>query len=474
MYNTTQYTIKKPGQIEGIGVHTGVSVSVTCLPAPPNHGIQFQRMDLPSQPMIPATANYVVATNRGTTLAYETGQVKTVEHLLAAITALQIDNILVQLDGEEVPIMDGSAAPFITLLEEGGLADQHVPRKFFTIDEPIIHEESSGSSFKIFPWDSYALDVALAEDTPLLHAQSANLADITHFATNIAGARTFTFIKDLLPLHEQGLIKGGDCINALLLADKKYTKEELTTLAKKIGKEFTEKDIIQAGSSEGSQLRYSNEPARHKLLDIVGDLALVGRPIKGQIIAYKPGHAANIALAKKLRKMMLRQEAKGAPAYHINQPPIFNAEKIRELLPHRYPFQLVDKVIHLDQESITGIKNVTINEPFFQGHFPSTPVMPGVLQVEAMIQVGGIFILSGVDDPENYLTYFLGIDECKFRKMVVPGDTLVLQCHLATPIKYSETATQIRSFVKVQGRAFVGNQLACQATMFAQSVKEKG
>lgn len=462
--HTAQHTIQQVVTLSGVGIHTGCQATLTCLPAPPDHGIKFQRVDVPGRPVIEATADRVVDVTRSTTLGCSQVRIGTVEHVLAALSGLEIDNVLIQLDGREVPIMDGSALPFVEALQQAGLVEQGVPRRFFQVNEALVHrDEAQDIELAAFRLNDYRLAVMIGYAATVLQSQHASLARIGDFAQEIAPCRTFAFLHELEALHSQGLIQGGDLDNAVVIVDREPSVQELARLARLFNKANIR--VTQAGMLNNVTLHYPNEPARHKLLDLVGDLALVGRPIKGQIVAHMPGHAANVAFAKKLRKMMLQQEGLTIPRYDLNSEPVFDIGQITKMLPHRYPFQLVDKVIQLDGRTVTGIKNVTINEPFFQGHFPNNPVMPGVLQIEAIVQTGGILVLNTVSDPENYSTYFLGIDQCRFRKMVLPGDTLVMRCELLANIK--------RGIAKMKGSAFVGNKLACEAIMIAQIVKER-
>lgn len=458
-----QHTIQAPVTFSGVGIHSDCTATVTCLPAPPDHGIKFQRTDIEDQPIVEAIVDHVVDVTRSTTLRHNTAYVDTVEHLLAALGGLEIDNILIQIDGPEVPILDGSALPFVKAFQEVGLTNQGVPRRFFQINESVIYEnESQGVELSAFPLDDYKISVMIGYEIERLHNQHAHLSNIADFAKEIAPSRTFAFLSEIQSLHEHGLIRGGNLDNALVIIDKEISPEEMSNLTKLFNKKGI--NLTDGGVLNNVKLYFPNEPARHKLLDLTGDLVLVGRPIKGHIVAHKPGHAANVAFAKKLRKVMLQQENVTIPVYDPNMEPILDIKKITNMLPHRYPFQLVDKVIQLDKRTVTGIKNVTINEPFFQGHFPSNPVMPGVLQVEAIVQTGGVLVLSTVPDPEKYSTYFLAIEQCRFRKMVLPGDTLIMHCELLSEIK--------RGIVKMRGRAFVGNKLACEAVMTAQIVKQ--
>jgi UDP-3-O-[3-hydroxymyristoyl] N-acetylglucosamine deacetylase/3-hydroxyacyl-[acyl-carrier-protein] dehydratase len=460
---TIQHTIQAPVKLAGIGMHTGHQVNVTCLPAAPNHGIQFQRIDLPDQPLIPALVDYVVDTTRSTTLGKANIRIGMVEHILAALTGLEIDNILIQLDGPEVPILDGSAAPFIHALQQVKPISQGVARNFLQIKEPLLYEEA-GREISAFPLPDYRLSVMISYDHPTLQNQHASLKQLSDFIHDIAPCRTFALLHEIKALYNQGLIQAGSLANALVFSREQPSAEELSDLTKLFNNHIN-LAISDHGILNHTHLHFPNEPARHKLLDVMGDLALVGCPIQGQIIAHKPGHGINVAFAKKLRQYSLQQANTSIPAYDPTSNPIFDIKQITKLLPHRYPFQLVDKIIQINAQKITGIKNVTINEPFFQGHFPQNPVMPGVLQIEALVQTGGVLVLNNVPDPENYSTYFLAIDQCRFKKMVLPGDTLVMRCELLAEVK--------RGIAKMQGKAFVGNTLACEAIMTALIIKDK-
>jgi len=464
---TTQHTIQGSVKLSGVGIHAGHVATLTLLPAPPDHGIKFQRVDIAGQPIIDAIAERVIDVSKNTTLGLdEEIRISTVEHILAALSGLEVDNVLIQLDGPEVPMMDGSAWPFVKALQQAGLVAQDMPRRFFKVDETVFYQEKARNiELAAFPHDEYRLAVMIGYDNTVLQSQHAALACIEDFVQEIAPCRTFSFLQELEALHRQGLIQGGNLENAVVIVDKEVSSQELTHLAGLFKANKVDLQPTQAGILNNITLHYPNEPARHKLLDLMGDLALIGRPIQGQIVAHKPGHAANVAFAKKLRKLMLQQDSLAIPQYDVNSEPVFDIKQITKMLPHRYPFQLVDKVIQLDKRTVTGIKNVTINEPFFQGHFPNHPVMPGVLQIEAMVQTGGVLVLSTVPDPENYSTYFLAIEQCRFRKMVLPGDTLVMRCELLADIK--------RGIAKMRGTAFVGNKLACEAIMTAQIVKEQ-
>jgi UDP-3-O-[3-hydroxymyristoyl] N-acetylglucosamine deacetylase/3-hydroxyacyl-[acyl-carrier-protein] dehydratase len=461
--NTKQHTIAEPVTLSGVGLHTGVEANMTFLPAPINHGIKFQRVDLPGQPVVEADVDYVVDLSRGTTIEKNGARVNTVEHTLAALVGLEIDNVLIQLDGPEPPIMDGSSIYFVEALQRAGLQEQNALRNFFEITESVFYkDESKNIEIAGLPLDDYRLTVMVDYNSPVLGSQHASLNNIKHFSTEIASCRTFCFLHELEMLYKQNLIQGGDLNNAIVVVDRIVKDDELDYLAKLFNQPKIE--VKSEGILNNVQLRYKNEPARHKLLDMVGDLALAGRPIKGQILAARPGHAANVAFAKKLKKIMQESAKKTIPDYDPKMPPILDINQISRILPHRYPFRLVDKIYHLDETSVAGVKNVTINEPFFEGHFPGNPVMPGVLQIEAMAQTGGILVLNTVDDPENYWTYFLAIESCRFRKMVLPGDTIVFKCELVAPIK--------RGIAKMQGQAFVAGNLVCEAVMSASIVRK--
>ncbi len=460
LYNK-QHTIKKQVTISGVGLHTGIDVTMKFLPAPEGHGIKFQRVDMEGQPIVDADVDNVVDVSRGTSIEQSGARINTVEHTLAALVGLQIDNVLIQLDGPEPPIMDGSSIQFVKKLKEAGLEEQNAPRDFLVVSESVFYRDAEREvEMAALPLDDFRVTVMVDYNSPVLGSQHASLNDINQFEEEIAASRTFCFLHELETLYKNNLIQGGDLNNAIVVVDRVISKEELDDLAKLFNKEAVE--VRTEGILNNVELRHKNEPARHKLLDVVGDLALVGKPIKAQILAARPGHAANVAFAKKLKKTLTKGRA-NIPRYDPNRLPVLDINGIANILPHRYPFLLIDKIIHLDESSVEGIKNVTMNEFFFQGHFPENPVMPGVLQVEAMAQIGGILVLNTVPDPENYWTYFLGIDNFRFRKMVLPGDTLVFRCELTAPIK--------RGIAKMDGRAYVGNNLVCEGSMTASIVR---
>ena len=458
---TKQHTIKESVTVSGVGLHTGVTANMTFTPAPPNHGIKFQRIDLPDEPVVDADVDYVVDLSRGTTIEHNGARVNTVEHTLAALVGLEIDNVLIKIDGPEPPILDGSSSMFIDALEQVGFEEQNALRNFLEVNESMMYRDNDRDvEIAALPLDDFRVTVMVDYNSPVLGSQHASLNNIADFKKEIASSRTFCFLHELEMLYKNGLVKGGDLNNAIVVVDRVVQDEELDYLAGLFNKPKVE--VKKEGILNNIELRHKNEPARHKLLDVVGDLALVGRPIKGQILAARPGHAANVAFAKKLKKAMLLNKS-FAPNYDPNLPPVLDINQITQILPHRYPFLLIDKIIHLDDTTVAGIKNVTMNEPFFTGHFPGNPVMPGVLQVEAMAQIGGILVLNTVSDPENYTPYFLGIDKCKFRKMVIPGDTIKFKCELNAPIK--------RGIAQMSGYAYVGNTLVCEASMTARIVK---
>ena len=461
--NDKQHTIKAPVTVRGIGLHTGVEATMTFCPAPVGHGYKFQRVDLPGQPVVDADVDNVVDLSRGTTIEQNGARVNTVEHTLAALVGMQLDNVLIQLSGPEPPIMDGSSAEFIKAIESVGLEEQNALRNYYEIPESIRYVDNArGVEIAALPLSDYRLTVMVDYNSPVLGSQHATLTDIGLFGEEIASSRTFCFLHELEMLYKNNLIRGGDLSNAIVVVDRVVTDDELNDLAKMLGKPRV--SVKKEGILNNVDLRHKNEPARHKLLDLVGDLALVGRPLKGQILAARPGHAANVAFAKKIKKKMLEARSNPVPLYDPSREPVMDVNRIMQVLPHRYPFLLIDKVVHLDDQVVTAVKNVSINEPFFQGHFPGNPVMPGVLQIEGLAQTGGILVMNTVPDPENYWQYFLGIENARFRKKVLPGDTIVYHCQLLAPIK--------RGIAKMRGQAFVNGKVVCEAEMSAAIVRK--
>lgn len=458
-----QKTLKESFVISGKGLHTGLNVTATFLPAAENTGYKIQRVDLPDQPIIDAVAESVVETTRGTVIARGEARVSTIEHAMAALYCADIDNCLIQVDAPELPILDGSAIVYAEAIERVGVVEQKAEKDYFIIKSKIeLVDEATGSSIVVLPDDEFSINAMVAYDSPILSNQFAALDHIADFKQQIAASRTFVFVREIEPLLKHGLIKGGDLDNAIVIYDRVMEQEELDRLADSLG--VDRKPAHQLGYLNNKPLVYENEPARHKLLDILGDIALVGRPIRGRILATRPGHTINNKFARFLCKEIRRQDLQ-APIYDPNKVPLMDTNKIRSLLPHRYPFLLVDKVIEMGEKHIVGVKNVSGNEPFFQGHFPQEPVMPGVLIVEAMAQTGGLLVLSSVDDPERYSTYFMKIDNVKFRQKVVPGDTLVFHLSMMTELR--------RGCAYMKGYAFVGEKIVAEAEFMAQIIKNK-
>lgn len=458
-----QKTLKNSFSVSGKGLHTGLEITATFLPAPEHHGYKIQRIDLEGQPTIDALAENVVETSRGTVIADGDVRVGTIEHAMAALYAAEIDNCLIQVNAPELPILDGSAAVYADEIERCGLVEQNAEREYYLIKSKIeLHDEESGSSIVVLPDDEFSVNVLISFDSPILNNQFASLDDLHDFKKEIAGARTFVFVREVEPLVKHNLIKGGDLDNAIVIYDQKTSQTELDRLADLLG--VPHKHVDELGYINNKPLEFDNEPARHKLLDVIGDLALIGKPIRGRIIATHPGHGINNKLARVIRKDIRLNDVQ-APVYDPNATPVMDINRIRELLPHRYPFLLVDKIIEIGQTHIVGVKNISVNEPFFQGHFPEEPVMPGVLQIEAMAQTGGLLVLNTVDEPERYSTYFMKIDGVKFRQKVVPGDTLILRLELLAPIR--------RGISTMKGYVFVGDKLVSEAEFMAQIIKNK-
>ncbi len=460
-----QQTIKDAVVIDGIGLHTGRQVRMTLKPAPVDFGFKFQRTDLEGMPIIAADVNKVVSTNRGTTLKSDEAQVSTVEHALSAFIGLGLDNILIEIDGPEVPIMDGSAMPFIHAIERVGIIEQNAQREYFEILEPISYkDEVTGTELLALPANDFSVTVMIDFKSPVLSHQYASLEHTPQYKDEIAPCRTFVFLHELEQLLGQGLIKGGDLENAVVIVDRLMSQDELDILAKKLGKPSVK--VEREGVLNTTQLRFNNEPARHKLLDVMGDLALVGKHIKGRIVATKPGHMANVAFAKILKKQYMEsRKLQGIPKYDSSTKTIMDINQISKKLPHRFPFLLVDKVIELTPTVVVGVKNITMNEWMFQGHFPNNPVFPGVLQVEAMAQTGGLLALANTSDDEQWDTYFLKIENCKFKDKVIPGDTMVIKMELKEPIR--------RGIVHMQGYCYVGNKMVSEAELTAMIQKRQ-
>lgn len=458
-----QITLCTSFTVSGKGLHSGRELTAEFCPAPDNHGYKIQRTDLEGEPTIDCLAEYVASTCRGTVLAKGDVTVSTIEHAMAALYASGIDNCLIKVNGPEMPILDGSARYYIEAIEKAGITEQKLDKDFYIVKHKIeVADEATGSKIMILPDDEFSVEVKVNFNSPVLANQYASMEHVDEFRTEIAPARTFVFVREIEPLLNTGLIKGGDLDNAIVIYDSPMSEENLKRIAELVGVECPH--IESYGYINESPLQFDNEPARHKLLDIIGDLALIGRPLKGKVIATKPGHGINTTMAKEIRRDIKRQEIQ-APAYNPNKETLMDNNRIRELLPHRYPFLLVDKVIEMGSQYIVGVKNVTTNEPFFQGHFPQEPVMPGVLMVEAMAQTGGLLVLSTVDEPERYSTYFMKIDNVKFRQKVVPGDTLLFHVSFMTEMR--------RGCAVMKGRAFVGEKIVCECEFMAQIVKNK-
>jgi len=458
-----QRTIKKAVSVTGKGLHTGILATVTFKPAPVNHWYKFKRIDLPNQPVIDADVDNVTDTERGTTLQQNGGKIATAEHLLAALVGLEIDNVLIEVNGPEIPIMDGSSMPFVLALEEAGIEEQEEDRVYFELKDILSYEDANKRiEMLAVPQDSYRITVMVDYNSPVLGTQHATIYSAKEFKQEVASCRTFVFLHELELLISHNLIKGGDLDNAVVLVDRDLPQEKLDYLAKVFNKPKVK--VVAQGILNNTQLKFFNEPARHKLLDMVGDLALVGMPLKAHILAARPGHSGNVAFAKKIKEA-IKKSKKSVPRFNTTGEPLLNVNEIMKLLPHRPPFLLVDKILELSENHVVGLKNVTMNEDFFRGHFPGNPIMPGVLQIEAMAQTGGILALKSVPDPENYLTYFMKIDNVRFRNQVLPGDTLIFHCELLSPVR--------RGIFHMKGTAYVGDKIATEAEMMAQIVKVK-
>ncbi|MDR2953961.1 MAG: bifunctional UDP-3-O-[3-hydroxymyristoyl] N-acetylglucosamine deacetylase/3-hydroxyacyl-ACP dehydratase [Prevotella sp.] len=458
-----QQTLKDSFTLKGKGLHTGLPITITFNPAPDNFGYKIKRVDLDDQPIIEALAENVGNTQRGTVLIKGDIHISTVEHAMAALYALRIDNCLIEVNAPEFPILDGSSIQYIEAIRKVGIQEQIEERDYFVVRHKMeVEDKETGSKLTLLPDDRFCINSFIEFESKYIPNQSATLENLEDFEKDIANARTFVFVREIQKLRDAGLIKGGDLDNAIVIYERQISQEDLDSLADLLG--VPHKDATELGYLNNKQIIYPNEPARHKLLDIIGDMALIGKPIKGRIIATRPGHKINNKLARLIRKQIKQNEVQ-PPIYDPNKESVFDINKIKELLPHRYPFLMVDKVIEIGAKHVVGIKNITTNEPYFQGHFPQEPVMPGVLQVEAMAQVGGILVLSQLEEPERYSTYFLKIDSVKFRGKVVPGDTLIFHLSLI-----SETR---RGIANMKGYAFIGDKLVSEAEFTAQIVKNK-
>ena len=461
--STKQKTIKNSISLSGVGLHTGKKATVTFKAAPENHGFVFQRVDIEGQPTIKADCDLVVDTSRGTTIEQHGAKVHTTEHLLAAAYGLEIDNLLIEINGPEVPILDGSAHFFLQALKDAGIEDQEAEKNYFVVEENITYEDLNRMTEMLaVPQDEFRLTVMVDYNSPTLGTQHAHMYKLGEFEENISMCRTFVFLRELEFLAKNNLIKGGDLDNAIVLVDHIPPQEKLDEIAELLGKPKI--SVTDTGVLNNLKLHFQDEPARHKLLDIVGDLALVGRPIKGHILAARPGHKGNVDFAR-IVKAEIKKRERACPKFDLNAEPIYDINSIEKILPHRYPMLLVDKIIELSDTHVVGVKNVTMNEQFFQGHFPGAPVMPGVLQIEAMAQTGGILALSTVPDPENYLTYFVKIDKAKFKRKVIPGDVLIFRLDLLQPIR--------RGMVLMAAKAYVDGNIVAEGELMAQIVKEK-
>lgn len=459
-----QKTLREEVSLSGIGLHTGRNVNLKIKPAKENTGFVFVRVDLEGHPQVEADVNLVTTTERGTTLEKLGVRIHTCEHLLAALVGCDLDNAYLEMDSAEPPILDGSSKYFVEAIEKVGIEEQSQNREYLVVKEVLNYiDPNSGSEITIIPSDHYEVTTMVDFGTKVLGTQNATMKDVSEFKDEISSARTFSFLHELEMLLDAGLIQGGDISNAIVYVDKDLTPETADKLKKAFGKDDV--SIRPNGILDNVTLNYPNEAARHKLLDVVGDLALVGVKLKGKVIANKPGHFVNTQFAKKLNRQWKLQKKKNVPDFDLYKEPVFDINGIMRLMPHRYPFLLIDKILELSDTHVVGLKNVTFNEPFFVGHFPKEPVMPGVLQVEALAQTGGILVLASVPDPENYSTYFIKMDKVKFKRKVVPGDTLIFKIELIEPIR--------RGIVHMQGYGYVGDAVAIEAELMAQVAKNK-
>lgn len=458
-----QLTLKAPFSLSGTGLHTGLKITAVFNPAPANHGYKFKRVDLEGQPVVDAVAENVVDTTRGTVIGRNDARISTIEHALAALYALGVDNCLIEVDAPEMPILDGSAYPYVKKIEEVGLEEQNEDKDFYIIKQKTsVRDEETGSVITVYPDDHFSVQAMVEYDSPVIPNQFAMLDDLADFKNEVAGARTFVFVREIEPLLEAGLIRGGDLENAIVIYDQEIDQAKVDHICEVVGAPHMNLDHL--GYINPIPLKWDNEPARHKLMDVIGDMALIGRPLKGRVVAVRPGHTVNNKFTRMLRKEVKHTKVQ-APMYDPNKEPIIDIMGIRSRIPHRYPFLLVDKVIEIDRKHVVAVKNVTTNEPFFQGHFPQEPVMPGVLIVEAMAQAAAVLVLNFLDEPEKYSTYILKIDNVKFRQKVVPGNTLLLSVSLMTEIR--------RGTAVVKGYAFVGEKVVTEAEFMAQIIKNK-